>query len=159
VSADKAAATKNTAPSKKISDFDDPDYWKALINNGLSKFYVLKILYEEPSHGYGILKKLTDLTGGCCIPTFGTIYPVLKKLTEEGYAEILKVSKDESKRPKKVYALTPKGEVTYKIALDVWRSVIPYIYKAIDFEYADKSGKKPPFAISFSKIIDEKDRK
>lgn len=124
-------------------DFENPEYWKALINNGLSKFYVLKILYEGPSHGYGILKKLTALTGGCCIPTFGTIYPVLRKLTEEGYAKILKVSNDESKRQRKVYALTPKGKITYKIALDVWRSVIPYIYKAIDFEYADKSKKNP----------------
>ncbi len=141
---------------QKTPDFEDPEYWKGLINNGLSKFYVLKILYEGPSHGYGILKKLTALTGGCCIPTFGTIYPVLKKLTEKGYAKVLKVSNDESKRQRKVYALTPKGEITYKIALDVWRSVIPYIYRAIDFEYADKSKKNPLLALGFSKSTGEK---
>jgi DNA-binding PadR family transcriptional regulator len=141
---------------QKISEFEDPEYWKALINNGLSKFYVLKILYEGPSHGYGILKKLTALTGGCCIPTFGTIYPVLKKLTEEGYAKVLKVANDESKRQRKVYALTPRGQITYKIALDVWRSVIPYIYKAIDFEYTDKSKKNPFLALGLSKSTGEK---
>lgn len=141
---------------ERVLDFENPEYWKALINNGLSKFYVLKILYEGPSHGYGILKKLTALTGGCCIPTFGTIYPVLKRLTEEGYAEILKVSNDESKRQRKVYALTPKGETTYKIALDVWRSVIPYIYKAIDFEYTGKSKKNPLLSLGLSKDAKEK---
>jgi PadR family transcriptional regulator PadR len=121
-----------------MSQLENPKYWKSLINNGLSKFYVLKILYEEPSHGYGILKKLEVLTGGCCIPTFGTIYPVLKKLTEEGYAKIVNIPNQESQRQKKVYTLTPKGIKTYKIALDVWRSVIPYIHKAIDFEYRGK---------------------
>jgi len=136
-------------------DFEDPEYWKALINNGLSKFYVLKILYEGPLHGYGILKKLTALTGGCCIPTFGTIYPVLKKLTEQGYAKILKVSNDESKRQRKVYALTPKGKITYKIALDVWRSVIPYIYKAIDFEYTGTGKKNPLLRLKLPKDTGE----
>ena len=120
------------------ANLNNPEYWKALINNGLSKFYVLKILYEGPSHGCGILKKLESLTGGCCIPTIGTIYPILKKLTEDGYAKILKSNQKENTRQKKVYALTPKGERTYKVALEVWRSVIPYIYKAIDFEYTNK---------------------
>lgn len=141
---------------QKTPDFEDPDYWKGLINNGLSKFYVLKILYEGPSHGYGILKKLTALTGGCCIPTFGTIYPVLRKLTEAGYAKILKVPNEDSKRQRKMYALTPKGEITYKIALDVWRSVIPYIYKAIDFEYTDKSRKNLLLPLNRSKDAKEK---
>ncbi len=147
-----------TRKGQKTLDFEDPGYWKALINNGLSKFYVLKILYEGPSHGYGILKKLTALTGGCCIPTFGTIYPVLKKLTEEGYAKIMKASNDESKRQRKVYALTAKGEITYKIALDVWRSVIPYIYKAIDYEYTGKSIKNPLLSLRLPKESREESR-
>lgn len=120
-----------------MPDLDNPEYWKSLVYIGLSKFFVLKILYEGPSHGYGILKKLTALTGGCCVPTFGTIYPILKKLTEEGYAKIVSVSNDESKRQRKIYMLTPKGEKTYKIALEIWRSMMPYIHRAIDFEYIE----------------------
>ncbi|GBE01759.1 transcriptional regulator PadR-like family protein [bacterium BMS3Bbin06] len=125
-----------------MPNLDDPAYWKSLINNGLSKFYVLKILNEGPNHGYGILKELSLLTEGCCMPTFGTIYPVLKKLTEEGYARILENPKTQNKRMKKVYTLTPKGKKTYKIALDAWRSVIPYIHRAIDSDYSYKGKKK-----------------
>lgn len=120
-----------------MPNLDDPEYWKALINNGLSKFYVLKILYEGPLHGYGILKELSALTGGCCIPTVGTIYPVLKTLTKDGYAKVSDDKNTGGNRPRKIYVLTPKGKQTYKIALEVWRSVIPYIDKAIDFEYSD----------------------
>lgn len=119
-----------------MPDLENPDYWRSLINNGLSKFYVLKVLYEKPSHGYGILKDLSTLTQGCCIPTVGTIYPILKNLTEQGYAKIIDHKEKSGARPKKVYALTPKGKKTYKIALDVWRSVIPIIHNAIDIEYS-----------------------
>ena len=122
-----------------MQNLEDPNYWKSLINIGLSKFFVIKILYEEPTHGYGILKKLTDLTEGCCVPTFGSIYPILAKLTKEGYTKILKASNSEQGRKKKIYALTPKGKKTYKIALEAWRKTLPFIRKAIDSEYTDEA--------------------
>ena len=125
-----------------MSDFDDPTYWKSLINIGLSKFFVLKILYEGPSYGYEILKKVADLTDGCCAPTVGTIYPILTRLTKDGYARILKISNTEGGRQRKIYTLTPKGKKTYKIALEAWRSTLPYIYKAIDFEYVDEESEE-----------------
>ena len=121
-----------------MSDYNDPNYWKSLINIGLSKFFVLKVLYEGPSYGYEILKKVAELTQGCCAPTYGTVYPILTKLTKEGYAKILKISNTEGGRQRKIYTLTPKGRKTYKIALEAWRSTLPYIYKAIDFEYVDQ---------------------
>ncbi len=125
-----------------MPDLDDPTYWKSLINIGLSKFFVLKILYEGPSYGYEILKKVADLTDGCCAPTVGTIYPILTRLTKDGYARILKISNTEGGRQRKIYTLTPKGKKTYKIALEAWRSTLPYIYKAIDFEYVDEESEE-----------------
>jgi PadR family transcriptional regulator PadR len=121
-----------------MKNLDDPGYWKSLINIGLSKFFVLKILYEGPSYGYQITKKLNELTEGCCAPTAGTIYPILAKLTKDGYARKLKTSQKEGGRERKTYALTAKGKKTYKIALNAWRSTLPYIYKAIDVEYIDE---------------------
>ncbi len=124
-----------------MPNLNDPNYWRSLINIGLSKFFMLKILYEGPSYGYEIMKKLTKLTEGCGGPTFGTIYPILTKLTKDGYARTLKISNEEGGRKRKVYALTPKGKKTYKIALETWRSTVPFIYKAIDYQYADEEAK------------------
>jgi len=59
-------------------------------------------------------------------------------LTKDGYARKLKMSTKEGGRERKTYALTAKGKKTYKIALDAWRSTLPYIYKAIDVEYIDE---------------------
>ncbi len=48
----------------------DPHHWKSLINTGLTKLLVLKVLSVGPNHGYGILKELESITSGCCVPTF-----------------------------------------------------------------------------------------
>lgn len=114
------------------TDLIDPNYWKALINIGLTKLLILKVLSKGPNHGYGILKELETLTGGCCVPTFGTIYPNLKELTRNGYAKVSEDKQLKGGQKRRVYALTPLGIKVYKVALEAWRSTIPYIYKAIE---------------------------
>lgn len=110
----------------------EPTYWKSLINIGLTKVLVLKVLFLGPNHGYGILKKLESMTSGCCIPTFGTIYPILKELTKHGYAEVREDTQLKGAQKRRVYTLTPLGVEAYEVAIESWRSTIPYIYKAIE---------------------------
>lgn len=110
----------------------DPGYWKSLINIGLTRLLVLKVLSKGPNHGYGILKELQSITSGCCAPTFGAIYPVLKELTQHGYAEVKEDKQLKGAQKRRVYTLTPSGVEAYTVALEAWRSTIPYIYKAIE---------------------------
>jgi DNA-binding PadR family transcriptional regulator len=110
----------------------DIKYWKSLINIGLAKVLVLKVLFKGPNHGYGILKELESITSGCCVPTFGTIYPILKELTQHGYAEVTEDQQLKGAQKRRVYTLTPLGIEAYKVALEAWRSTIPYIHNAIE---------------------------
>jgi PadR family transcriptional regulator PadR len=110
----------------------DPNYWKSLINIGLTKVLVLKVLSLGPNHGYGLLKELESITAGCCVPTFGTIYPILKELTRYGYAEVSEDVQLKGAQKRRVYTLTPLGVKAYEVALEAWRSTIPYVYKAIE---------------------------
>ncbi len=110
----------------------DSAYWKSLINTGLTKLLVLKVLSVSPNHGYGILKELESITSGCCVPTFGSIYPILKDLTKNGYAEVKEDTQLKGAQKRRVYTLTPSGVEAYKVAVEAWRSTIPYIYKAIE---------------------------
>ncbi|HOG16914.1 MAG: Transcriptional regulator PadR-like family protein [Syntrophaceae bacterium PtaU1.Bin231] len=112
-------------------DLTQAGYWKAAINIGFTKILVLKILAGGSNHGYGILKELKSLTCGCCIPTLGTIYPILKELTRHGYAEVSENQQLKGAQKRRVYTLTPSGQEAYRVALDVWRSSIPYISRAI----------------------------
>ena len=115
-----------------MSRLDDTNYWKSVINIGLSKILVLKILSMGPNHGYGILKQLESLTHDCCTPTFGTIYPILKELTRNGYAKVKEENQLKGGQKRRVYTLTSTGLNAYKVALEAWRSTIPYIHRAIE---------------------------
>ena len=119
---------KKTSPT----DLIDQNYWKSLINIGLTKLLILKVLSKGPNHGYGILKELESLTCGCCVPTFGTIYPNLKELERNGYAELSEDRQIKGGQRRRIYALTPTGIEAYQVAVEAWRSTIPYVYKAIE---------------------------
>ena len=72
------------------------------------------------------------MTSGCCVPTFGTIYPILKELTRSGYAEVTEDAQIKGAQKRRVYTLTPLGIEAYEVALEAWRSTIPYIYRALE---------------------------
>jgi len=118
-------------------DLTDITYWKSLINIGLTKLLVLKVLSRGPTHGYGVLKKLESITSGCCVPTFGSIYPILKELNKSGYARVNEDTQLKGAQKRRVYTLTPLGAEAYTVALEAWRSTIPYIYKAIEDDDRD----------------------
>lgn len=129
------------------SNFTDLNYWKSLINIGLARVLVLKVLFKGPNHGYGILKELETLTNGCCVPTFGTIYPILKELTQKGYAEVNEDKQLKGAQKRRVYTLTPLGIEAYKVALEAWRSTIPYIHKAIETDELVSHDEKKAFSL------------
>lgn len=108
---------------------EDKNYWKLLINMSLSKFLILRTLYKGSIHGYAILEKLREFTKGCCAPTYGTIYPILKELVKNGYASVN--VETVNKRERKIYKLTSKGKKAYEAAFLVWQEVIPFLNKVI----------------------------
>ena len=67
------------------------------------KLVILKLLSEQPSYGYQLIKAMEEKTGGVYSPSAGVIYPTLTMLEEEGLAV---ASLDNNK---KVYSLTAQG--------------------------------------------------
>jgi len=110
-------------------NLEEPEYWKALINMSLSRFFILRTLHEGPTHGYALLENLRVFTQGCCTPAYGTIYPILKELLGGEYAKAK--SETGSGRLRKVYELTPRGEMAYQQAVQTWQEVLPYIERAV----------------------------
>src|SRR5258707_10198192 len=64
---------------------------------------VLVVLAEEPGHGYDVIQRLEEHTGGAWRPSPGSIYPMLQLLEDAG-----RVQSHERHR-KKVYAVTDTG--------------------------------------------------
>ena len=100
-----------------------------MIKMSLSRFFILQVLHRQPLHGYEITKHVAGLTNGCCAPTEGSLYPVLKEFTDSGLVELN--TQVVSGRKRKVYTLTPSGEQTYQVAAQAWKEVANYILEAI----------------------------
>ncbi len=75
-----------------------------LFDAGDLKLVILKLLSEEPSYGYQLMKKMEERLAGGYSPSAGVIYPTLTLLEEEGLA-----SASTSTDNKKVYTVTPAG--------------------------------------------------
>jgi DNA-binding PadR family transcriptional regulator len=74
-----------------------------VFRHGRLRLYLLRLLDEEPRHGYEVIRLLRDRFMGVYAPSPGTIYPRLARLEEEG----LVTHDDENGR--KVYRITEAG--------------------------------------------------
>lgn len=75
-----------------------------LFGHGDLRLWLLKLLDEEPRHGYDIIARLEEQFLGVYSPSAGTVYPRLQALEQEG---LIKVVREEEGR--KVYGLTDAG--------------------------------------------------
>ncbi|OIQ58784.1 transcriptional regulator PadR-like family protein [Moorella thermoacetica] len=113
-------------------NYTDREYWNGIIKMCLSKFFILRVLYTHPMHGYEIARTVAQVTRGCCTPTEGTIYPVLREFEEGGYVtSSLEIA---AGRERKVYTLTPKGQEAFRVAVEAWKEVTGYILEAVKLE-------------------------
>ena len=108
-----------------MKDYTDKQYWIGIIKMSLSKFFILRALHEGPMHGYQLARTVERITQGCCSPSEGTIYPVLKEFQKEGYLSVH--TETVNSRSRKVYALTEKGRQAFRVAVDAWMEITEYI--------------------------------
>ncbi|MEY7848662.1 PadR family transcriptional regulator [Natrarchaeobius sp. A-rgal3] len=73
---------------------------------GLIAYLVLELLEEKPRYGYEILKEIKEISGGHWEPSYGSVYPILYKFEEKGWAERIE-REDEPDR--KYFELTDDG--------------------------------------------------
>ena len=64
---------------------------------------ILRLLSEQPMHGYQIIHELAERSGGMWKPSAGSVYPTLQLLSDEGLVD------SEQLAGKKVYHLTDAG--------------------------------------------------
>jgi DNA-binding PadR family transcriptional regulator len=76
---------------------------RRVFEKGDLKYMILRLLEEKPMHGYEVMQRLEEESGGFYSASPGSVYPVLQMLQDEGY---LASSEVEGKR---VYALTDEG--------------------------------------------------
>ena len=83
---------------------DKKDVWQ-----GTLALMILKTLETMgPLHGYGIARRIEQTSGNQLAVNYGTIYPALLKLEQEGYVRS-EWGVSDNNRKAKYYALTKAG--------------------------------------------------
>jgi len=109
------------AAPRQGPDYTSRTYWNGIIKMSLSKFFILCVLHQRPMHGYEVARAVERTTHGCCSPTEGTIYPVLRDFEEGGY--VTSESEVVQGRERKVYRLTERGRDAFRVAVEAWKEV------------------------------------
>lgn len=86
---------------------------------GVLELLVLSLLYKKDFYGYELVDNISkhiDISEG-------TIYPLLKRLKDEGYVTTY-LKESQEGPPRKYYSITDDGKNTYTSLFEEWKKFI-----------------------------------
>lgn len=75
-----------------------------MFDGGELRLVLLKLIADEPRHGYDLIRRVEELTGGAYAPSAGVVYPTLTLLADMGLIE-----EQQTEGAKKRFAATVEG--------------------------------------------------
>lgn len=73
-------------------------------------FHVLLALAgDEVLHGWGVIKRIEEMTGGATCPSTGSLYLAMGRLAERGLLDEVPAPADDEDPRRKYYRVTPFG--------------------------------------------------
>lgn len=81
---------------------------------------VLYLICETPMYGYQLIQTLKKESGDFFSLKEGTLYPILYRLEENGFAKSQWKTVDEGKAPKKFYEITAEGRQELDLQISLW---------------------------------------
>ena len=96
---------------------DKRDVWQGTL--ALMILKTLDVLGDQ--HGYGIARRIEQTSDGALVVNYGTIYPALLKLEQEG-AVVASWGVSENGRKAKYYGLTRAGRKRLATDARVWEA-------------------------------------
>lgn len=91
---------------------------------------VLKTLALEPLHGYGIGRRIEQVSGGVFSVTLGSLYPALQRLEKGGFVEA-EWKASENGRRARYYRLTPAGRRRLGVEQREWERVAAAVARVL----------------------------
>ena len=114
-------------------NYNMDDFWQAMesfrnnvgmrvqtrMGKGDVRSAILRLLAEEPLHGYEIIRRIEQNTDGAWKPSAGSVYPTLQLLADEGLVTA------QTAHDRKVYALTDEGRTASEGVKAPWEAADP----------------------------------
>lgn len=109
---------------------------KAEILQGTLTLMILKTLAVlGPTHGYGIARRIEEISGDAFSLNYGTVYPALLKLEQEGFVDS-EWGVSDNNRKAKYYRLTPAGRRQVNKETAAWTQTTAILARFLNLEGA-----------------------
>lgn len=90
---------------------------------GTLDLLILKAVSLGPLHGYGVLLRLQQISGGALRVEQGALYPALYRLEHQGLLDT-EWGVSENNRRAKYYRLTPRGRRRLRAETESWNELV-----------------------------------
>ena len=78
---------------------------RRMFESGELRLVLLKLIADQPRHGYDLIRAIEELTDGTYAPSPGVVYPTLTMLQDMGL-----IQEAAAEGTRKAFAVTPEGE-------------------------------------------------
>ena len=78
---------------------------RRMFESGELRLVLLKLIADQPRHGYDLIRAVEEKTGGAYAPSPGVVYPTLTMLLDMGLIE-----EAQADGARKAFSITPDGE-------------------------------------------------
>ena len=103
---------------------------EAALLPGTLDVLILKSVSLAPEHGYGVLLRIQQITGGALLVEQGALYPALARLEHQGLLESEWGTSDNNRRAK-FYRLTAAGRRRLKAETGRWERLALAMSRAL----------------------------
>jgi PadR family transcriptional regulator, regulatory protein PadR len=100
---------------------------------GTLDLLILKSVSLGPQHGYGVLLRIEQITGGALLVEQGALYPALSRLESRGLLDT-EWGTSENNRKAKYYKLTTAGRRSLRDETDSWNRLATAMKLALQTE-------------------------
>ena len=100
---------------------------------GTLDMLILKAVSLAPLHGYGILLRIQQISGGLLDVPQGSLYPALYRLVEQGHISAEWGQSDNNRRAR-FYEITKAGKKQLAAATESWARTVSIMTRMLEHE-------------------------
>jgi transcriptional regulator len=104
---------------------------RGTLMRGALDLLVMRVLSRGPQHGFGITRRLGELSQDWLQLEEGSLYPCLYRMEEKGWVKS-SVSSSENNRRARYYELTPNGTKELRRQMQNWREFSNAVESVLD---------------------------
>ncbi|MGI8930949.1 MAG: PadR family transcriptional regulator [Sphingomicrobium sp.] len=117
---------------------------RRMFGSGELRLVLLKLIADEPRHGYELIRAIEELTGGEYAPSPGVIYPTLTMLQDMGL-----IAEAPGDTQKKVFEATDEGRA--KLAES--EAEVEALFERLNEAFTKREGGHPPIGRAIGNLM------